>query len=223
MSSIDALRDVKLNPLTLLLLLAGLVVIAYAALSVSFLRRGWDREALSSQIESAEAVLATAKDVRQDLSDLPARLDTARQQLAVAQTAFPSDLDSNTILQAILGYANESQVRLLEVHIQPLATESGGSDGEIEASAYRVLGFDLEVEGTFEQLVTFLAAVEEGATSTSRIGAFSLQESDGRQLVSLEFLSYARAVPDGGPALEDLLSPEDGLTDGERASNDEAP
>jgi len=226
-SPIDALRNVKLKPLTLLLLLAGLVVVVYVALGVSFLRQGRDRDALSSQIESAEAVLATAKDVRQDLADLPARLDTASDQLAAAQTAFPSELDGNTILQAILGYANQSRVRVLEVHTQPPAAEASGSDGENEASAYRVLGFELEVEGTFEQLATFLAAIEEGAASTSRIGAFSLQESEGRHFLSLEVLSYTRAAPDrfSPPETpEDSSSPiTDGPTDGEGASSEEAP
>ncbi|MCH8919197.1 MAG: hypothetical protein IIA23_00615 [Chloroflexi bacterium] len=196
----------KLKPLTLLLLVAGLAVVAYAALGVSFFQQRSDQDALSSQIESAEAVLATARDVREDLAELPARLDTARQQLATAQTAFPSDLDSNTILQAILGYANESQVRVLEVHTQPPAVEAEGSDGEANVNSYRVLGFDLEVEGTFEQLVAFLAAIEEGATSTSRIGVFSLQESEGRHVLSLEVLSYARSAPAGVSAPE---TPED--------------
>lgn len=226
MSPIDALRNVKLKPLTLLLLLAGLVVVAYVALGVSFLQQRSDQDALSSQIESAEAVLATARDVREDLAELPARLDTARQQLAAAQTAFPSEPDSNTLLQTILGYANESRVRVLEVHAQPAGTEAERLDDEANISSYRVLGFDLEVEGTFEQLVTFLAAIEEGATSTSRIGAFSLQQSEGRHILSLEVLSYARSGPAGVSAPEtpeDSSSPiTDIPSDGEDALNEEA-
>ena len=224
MSSIDVLRNVKLKPLTLLLLLAGLVVVAYASLGASVLRQRSEREALSTQIESAEAVLATAKDVRQDLADLPARLDTAREQLVAAQTAFPSELDSNTLLQTILGYANESQVRVLEVQTQPPAAEVGGIDEEAEVSAYRVLGFNLEVEGTFKQLVTFLAAIEEGAMSTSRTGAFSFQHSEGQQVLSLEVLSYARSAPGGVSAPEtpeDSSSPvADAPSGGEDAPNE---
>ena len=224
MSLTDALRNVKLKPLTLLLLVAGLAVVAYASLGASVLRQRSEREALSTQIESAEAVLATAKDVRQNLADLPARLDTARQQLAAAQTSFPSELDSNTLLQTILGYANESQVRVLEVHTQPPAAEVGEIDEEAEVSAYRVLGFNLEVEGTFKQLVTFLSAIEEGAMSTSRTGAFSFQQSEGRQVLSLEVLSYARSAPGGVSAPEmpgDSSSPVAGApSGGEDAPNE---
>ena len=226
MSPIDALRNVKLKPLTLLLLVAGLVVVAYVALGVSFLQQRSDQDALSSQIESAEAVLATASDVRKDLAELPSRLDTATQQLATAQTAFPNDLDSNTILQAILGYANESQVRVLEVHTQPAGAEAEGPDDEANINSYRVLSFDLEVEGTFEQLVTFLAAIEEGATSTSRPGTYSLRRSEGQHILSLEVLSYARSAP------SDVAAPEtpkdspipitDIPSDGEDAPNEEA-
>jgi hypothetical protein len=215
---------VKLKPLTLLLLLAGLVAIAYVTLGVSFLRQRSERDTLSSQIESAETTLAAADDIRQDLTDLPARLETANQQLAAAQAAFPSELDSDAILQAILSYANESQVHVLDVHTQPSAAEAAGSDEEIKTSAYRVLGFNLEVKGTFEQLVTFLVAIDEGATSTSRIGAFSLQESEGRHVLNLEVLSYARLAPDGASAPETPEDPSSPTTDapnnGEDASNE---
>lgn len=222
MSLKDALRNVKLKPLTLLLLVAALAVLAYAALGASVLRQRSERDALSSQIESAGAVLATARDVRQDLADLPARLETASQWLAAAQAAFPTELDSDTLLRTMLGYANESEVRVLEVHTQPPAAEVGETDG-VEARAYRVLGFDLKVEGTFEQLVTFLAAIEEGAESASRTGAFALQQSEGRHFLSLEVLSYARSAPSDVTAadtLEDSASPmTDAPSGGEDAPN----
>lgn len=223
MSLTEALRSAKLQPLTLLLLLAGLVAVTYVALGASFLRQRSDRDALSSQIESAETTLAMADNVRQDLADLPARLDSARQQLAAAQTAFPSELDSNTVLGTILGYADESQVRVLEAHTQPSAAETAGPDGEVEASAYRVLGFNLEVEGTFEQLVAFLAAIEEGAASTSSLGAFSLQRSEGRQVLSLEVLTYARSATDNVAPQVPASSPgptAEMPTDGEDAPNE---
>lgn len=205
----DSLRNVKLKPLTLLLLVAGLALIAYAALGATVLRQRSERVALSSQIEAAEAVLATAQDVRQDLADLPRRLDMASDQLAAAQAAFPSELESDSLLETILDYANESEVRVLEVHTQPPASDVGGAD-EIEASSYRVHGFDLKVEGTYEQLVTFLAALEEGAASASRAGAFSIQQTEGGHVLSLEVLSYARSAPgdvDAGEALEGSPSP----------------
>ena len=209
MSLKDAPRNVKLKPLTMLLLVAALAALAYAALGASVLRQRSERDALSSQIESAEAVVATAKDIRQNLADLPARLDTAREQLAAAQTAFPSELDSDALLRTLLGYANESKVRVLEVHTQLPTAETD----ELEASAYRALGFDLRAEGTFEQIVAFLAAIEEGAASASRTGAFSLQQSEGRYVLSLEVLSYGRSAPGEVAAAETIDGSASPMTD----------
>jgi hypothetical protein len=187
LSLLDALRKVTLRPLAQLLLLASLVVIAYVALGVSIVRQEWDQHALSSQVELGEGVLVAAADSQQDFDDLQARLEAAKQELAAAETAFPSELDSRDILETILRYVGESQVRLMRIDIQPPTT---GGD---EAGAYSVLASNLEVEGDFGELVAFVKALEERASGATKIGTFALQDVGGQQVLALELLSYARS------------------------------
>lgn len=206
MSAIDALRSAKLQPLTLLLLLGGVVVVAYAILGVSLLRERWEKDSLSSEIAAAAATLGTAQDVQRDLADLQARLDEASLRLTAAQAAFPTELDSNVILQSVLRHANENQVGVLQANTQPPAIGSTEPDEEVALSGYSSLGFDFEVVGTFEQLVAFLAAIEDEAGSTSTIGDYSLQEAPGGQVLRLEVLSYTRSAVEEADAPE---TPED--------------
>lgn len=210
----EALRNTRLNPTTLLIALGAAVVLANAAVGASYLDQRSERDALSLQLGSAQGVLTSAGDIERDLRELPARLDEAKQELATVEAAFPSELDSNAILAAILGYANDSGLRVLEAHVKPPAAQPAGSDGDIEAaSGYRALGLDVKVEGTFEQLVTFLAAVEDGAASTSRPGAFSLQQSEGRHVLTLEILTYARSTASETSAQETPPDPSSPGTD----------
>ncbi len=189
MSVPDVLRRTRFNPYTLLFLLVGAVAVAYIVLGTSLLRQHLDQNTLSSEIESAEAVLATVDDVRQDPEDLSARLAAARQELAVAETAFPSELNSNDIMQTILALTDEKEARVLSIDARPLAGEPME-----EMSADTSLSFDLEAEGDFGRLVAFLAALEEGAASTAVISSFALQEGDGQYILDLELVAYARSA-----------------------------
>lgn len=200
----DAIRQARLRSHTWPYLLAGTVLVAYVALGAALLRHHQDQNTLSSEIESAEAVLATADDVRQDVEDLPARLAEAQRELAAAQIAFPSELNSNAITQTILALADENQVRVLSLDAPPPVGEPTE-----EVSVDTSLSFDLQVEGDFGHLVAFLEALEEGATSTTRAGAFVLQEGDGQWVLDLELMTYARS-----PTAE-ALSPEDESTTAE--------
>ncbi len=212
----------------LLFLLAVVVAVAYVTLGASLLRQHPDQGELSSQIDSAAAVLASADDVRQDVEDLPARLAAARQELVAAQAAFPSELDSNNIIQTILALADENQVRVLRVDAvpptaEPADAEPPATEPAEETEGPRILSFDLEAEGDFGQLVAFLEALEGGATSTTRVSTFALQEGDGRYALSLELVSYARSP------IEEPSSPEDetqaggeaeAISDGEEAPSE---
>ncbi len=219
MSVIEAIRRTRFSPYMLLFLLAAVVVVAYVTLGASLLRQHQDQGDLSSQIDSAAAVLVSADDVRQDVEDLPARLAAARQELDAAQAALPSELDSNYIIQTVLALADENQVHVLSVDTIPPAAEEPTEELNADTS----LSFDLEVEGDFGQLVAFLEALESGATSTTRVGTFALQEGDGRYALSLELVSYARSP------IEEPSSPEDetqaggeaeAISDGEEAPSE---
>ncbi len=218
MSVSEVPRRTSFNPYTLLFLFAGAVVVAYVALGASLLRQHLDQNSLSSEIESAEAVLAGADDVRQDVGDLPARLAEAQRELTAAEIAFPRELDSNNIIQTILALADENQVRVLSLDAPPPVGEPTE-----EVSVDTSLSFDLQVEGDFGHLVAFLEALEEGATSTTRIGTFALQEGDGQWVLDLELMAYARSPTAEAPSPEDESTTAEGTeasSDGEEAPSE---
>jgi hypothetical protein len=192
---------VKLTPLTLLLALTGVVVIAYVALGVSFVRQRRDKDALSSQVGLAEGVLTAAASSRQELEDLPARLQAAQQELARAQSAFPSELDSSVIMQAVMAHANASQVRVLRASTKPPVVQTEGE------STYRVLSATFDIEGGLGQLISFLGGLQSEATGTLGIRSLSLQESAGGYTLNLEILAYARSAADQGSGPETTESP----------------
>ena len=140
----------KFTPLALLLGLSGVVAIAYVALGVSFVRQHWDKNALSSQVDLGEGVLVAAGGSPQELEDLQARLQAAQQQLAFAQGAFPSELDSSAVVETVLVHANASQVRVLKASTKPPAFQTVGE------STYRVLTATFDIEGGLGQLIGFL-------------------------------------------------------------------
>lgn len=188
MSVSDTIRRTRFGPYTLLFLFAGAVAIAYVALGASLLRQNLNQNDLSSEIESAEAVLASADEVSQQVEDLPVRLAGAQRELAAAKAAFPSEVDSNNVVQTILTLADGNQVRVVNLDSAPPTAEATE-----ETSADTNLSFNLQVEGDFVQLVAFLKALEEGAASTTRISTFALQEGDGQYALNLELVAYARS------------------------------
>lgn len=198
MATLEALRSAKLKPLTLLLLLAGVAAVAYLALGMSVLRERRTQDALTSQIVRGEGVLAAVEQSRQALEELEERLTAAEEELAVAQGLFPEEVDGGSVLQTILAEASESGARVLRVEAQPPATEAD------EEKVYTVLGFGLEVEGDKNQLVAFLAALENGSIGASKTGTFSLEGGGDVYTMRLEVLTYAKSVvepastPEGG-------------------------
>lgn len=188
--SLEKIRGrLKLTPLTLLLSLFALVAIAYIALVVSFLQQRRDEDALSSQIDLASGVLAAAEGSRQELEDLQARLQAAEQELALARSAYPSEIDSSAVVETVLARANESRVRVLSASTEAPVDQT---DGE---SQYRVLSATFDVEGGLGDLIAFLAALEKGAGGTG-IKSLSMEESAGGYTLSLELLAYASQAAD---------------------------
>ncbi len=218
MAALEALRSAKLKPLTILLLLAGVVVVAYIALGVSVVRERRSQYALSSQIVQGEGVLVAVDESRQALKDLEARLGAAEEELAVAQGLFPEEVDGGDVLQTILADASESGARVLRVEAQPPTTEAD------EEKVYTVFGFGLEVEGNAGQIVAFLAALENGSIGASKTGAFSLEGGGELYTMKLEVLTYAKSVVEPASAPEGVEGPSGPATepapDGESATSE---
>jgi hypothetical protein len=201
-------RDVpgktRFNPYMMLLLLAGVVAVAYVALGVSLLRQGPGKDDLLAELKSGMAVLAAADDVQQEMEVLPDRLAEARQELQAAQEAFPTELNSNNTMQTILELAGESQVDVRSVDALPPVEESAD-----ESSTETTITYDVEVEGDLGQLMAFLEALEGGDSSTTKISTFSLEEAEGRYLLDFELVAYARSTA------SEAASPEQGSAEGQ--------
>jgi len=180
----------KVTPLTLLLALSGVLLIAYVALGVSFVRQQRDKDALSSQVDLGDGVLVAAGSSRQGLEDLQARLQAAEQELALAQSALPSDLDSSAIVETVLAHANATQVRVLSATTKPPGVQTEGE------TAYNVLNATFDVEGSLGSMIAFLVGLESEDAGAFRIKSLSMQESTGGYILSLEVLAYARPAAD---------------------------
>ena len=203
-----AIKGAKIRPHILLPLLAGAVAIAYITLGGLLLQERFDQDSLSSEIESGEAVLATADDLSADLEDMPARLAQVRDELDAAQIAFPSELESNNVIQTVLALADENKVHVLSIHAaSPPATES-----EEETTADASLSFNLKAEGYFGQLIVFLGALEEGETSTTRVDTFALQEASGQYTLDLVLVAFARPPTEAASPADEAESPGEGTT-----------
>lgn len=224
MSVSGAPRKTSINPRMAVLVLAAAVAAAYVLLGASLLRQSMNQNDLSSQLDSAQSVLADAGDVQREAEALPGRLAEANQELAVAQVVFPSELHSNDIMQTLLALADENQVSVLSADTVPPEVESSEDAAGAEPSADAAaaadasdasdaaptsLTFDLEVAGDLGHLVQFVEALGLGTTSTTTVSNVRLQEVAGAYVLDIEVVAHERS-----PAMESS-SPEDGSTAGE--------
>lgn len=185
---LQALREAKLTLGATLLIVLGLVAVAYVALGVSLLRSYRERDALSMQIASGEEVLASAQQVRGELGRLPDQLDDARGRLAEAEAAFPTELNPNEFLGAVLAHADEAGVRLVALDLKIRDDERAESG---ETSTYGSLGAVLRVEGSFPRLIELLGALEANAEATS-VAAYAIQGGEKERAMTVELRTYAR-------------------------------
>ena len=219
------MKKTLFKPWWWLFLLAWAVVVAYVALGASMLRENRERDDVMWQLESGMAVMAMAQDVRQDLDVLPERLAEARRELTAAEAAFPSELDSNSILQTVLEIAGESGVGVRSVETLPLVAEpadveSPAADPTEETGGPGTLTYDVEAEGDFGQLMAFLETLEGGATSTTRIRTFTLQEAEGRYLLDFKLVAYAQSTTSEAASSEEDSTADEGAepsSDGQEA------
>ncbi len=223
--AIKKTKKMRFEPWWWLFLLAWAVAVAYVVMVSSMLRQNGERDDVMLQLGSGMTVLAKADDVRQDVEDLPGLLAEARRELTAAQIAFPSELDSNNVLKTVLELAGESNVAVRSVEISPPVAEpddaeSPAADPTEGTGDPRTLAYDMEVEGDFGQLMTFLEALEKGETSTTRISAFTLQQADGRYLLDFELIARARSTASEGSSPEEDSTADEGAepsSDGQEA------
>jgi Tfp pilus assembly protein PilO len=193
--SLPSLQSIKLKPSTMLIGLGGILIIAYALIGASYLKERLEQSSLTDQIEAGGGTLATLGDSQQTLQELRDHLDQVKRTMASLENAFPTDLDSAALVESLLGYAGQSDVRIRGMTALPPSDVKASE----EQSAYTVLSYTLAVEGGLPELLGFLSLIEGGTAQTAAIGDLGLTEIEGGHEMKLGISFYAR-LESGEPA-----------------------
>ena len=188
-TTIRSLREAKLTPGIALLILTAAVALAYVGLGVSVLRARAESSALASQITSGTEAAAMAGALQDDLDRLPGDLQDARERLADAEAAFPTQLDPNDVLATILDHADASGLRVVSVQLGP--ADAGQGEG---SSAYSALEISLRAEGSLDRFVRLLRQIEDGSGATA-IVSYAVGDTEGERALVLQLRSFARTGP----------------------------
>jgi hypothetical protein len=192
----------KLKRLLVIILVTGLLA-AYYILGTDYGAQRRQKAALASQITVATQQLAQ---IPPPPTDLDTRLAAASAELDTVQNAFPGQLNSTLIVNAILKLAEETGVKAVPMVTQPWSTES------VNEIDYPVFRLNVAIKGTFAQLADFLSRLENGEPGTLVITDFKVDritgppadegETDDAAPVdaSLDIAVYARpGVPELSP------------------------
>jgi tetratricopeptide (TPR) repeat protein len=139
------------------------------------LERG-QQASLEEQIELVATALAAQQEEGQALPTRQAELEAAQSDLAAvegklvaARLAFPSELDSTEVLADVISAAAIHRTNLRRVQAREPVTVT------IESSTYRLLAYDVAVEGTLDAVSAFLVALESGPIGTMSLDNIHLQ------------------------------------------------
>jgi Tfp pilus assembly protein PilO len=148
---------------------ALLILVAYAVLLRSILHERSEQEELQGRTGPLETAVAAAQ---AGLDLLPARqteLAELEAELHQAQLAFPSEVDSTEVLAHVVATAAVNRVNLRQVRAQEPVTVTVGR------ASYRILPYEVEVEGELEAIAAFLVDLETGPISTLTLDEITVQ------------------------------------------------
>jgi len=152
--------------LIIALLSIGIIALlaVYYFLGMDYREQRQGHEVLAAQIAEATRTLAQTPRPPQDLEQ---RLAAARASLAAEQSAFPSQLNSTQVINAILKLADDCQVKAIPIATQPWSVENIGG-------GYHVFRFNISIRGSFSQLTGFVSELENGEFETLAIEKLSV-------------------------------------------------
>jgi len=142
--------------LTSTVIITALVVLC-VYLGMNYMKARQGQEALASQIADASQLVVELPEVSQDLEE---RLEIAQARLDDEQGAFPSEINSIEVVDAILELANDCEVKVVPIETQPQATVTVGEHD------YNIFRLKVVVEGSLDQLFAFIAGLEKGEFET---------------------------------------------------------
>ena len=134
-----------------------ILLVVYYLWGMDYKKQNQEHEVLTSQIADARETLAHLPKLPPDLEQ---RLAVARASLAAEQKAVPSKMNSNQVVDIILELADNAELKAIPLVTRPWATEVIGEH------EYYVFRLNVEVGGSFTQLVNFVSGLENGELKT---------------------------------------------------------
>jgi len=142
--------------LTSTVIITALVVFC-VYMGMNYIKERQGQEALASQITDASQLIVELPENTQDLEE---RLETAQARLDDEQGAFPSEINSIEVVDAVLELANDCEVNIVPIETQPQATVAVGEHD------YNIFRLNVVVEGSLTQLLAFINGLEKGEFET---------------------------------------------------------
>jgi Tfp pilus assembly protein PilO len=190
--SLPSLEKVELKPSTLLLGLGGVLLVAYLVIGASYLKGRQEQSDLKEQIEAGGGTLSGVGDSQQTLKDMRDRLAQAQGNLTSLENALPQEMDSPALVEGLLAYAAQSNVRIRQMNALP--SKEVKAAGKEEGSGYMVLSYALVVDGSLPDLLAFLSRMEGDITHTVGIGDLGLAPVEGGQEMKVDVSFYAKSA-----------------------------
>jgi len=190
--SLPSLDKVELKPSTLLLGLGGILIVAYVVIGASYLKGRQEQSSLREQIEAGGGTLSSVGGSQQTLKDLQDRLARAQGDLTSLENALPQEMDSAALVEGLLAYAAQSNVRIRQMNaLPPKEVKAAGKEG---GSGYMALSYTLAVDGGLPDLLAFLSRMEGDITHTVAIGDLGLASVEGGQEMKMGVSFYAKSA-----------------------------
>jgi len=154
----------------LIIILVVALLVVYYLIGSDYLKQRRHNVSLASQITEASQALAL---IPSPPADLEQQLLAARNDLQSAESAFNADINDTNIVNAILRLAEEIGVKAIPMGTAPWVTEN------ISGRDYSVFRVNLEVTGTFSQMLSFLDRLESGEPETLVIEYLAVERVQG--------------------------------------------
>jgi Tfp pilus assembly protein PilO len=159
----------KFRRLFVIILVAALLAVYYIY-GTDYRERHNNNAALASQIAGATQQRAQ---ITSPPADLEQRQAAASVSLDTEKNAFPAQLNSTRIVNAILQLAEATGIKAIPMVTQPWTTES------VNETNYPVFRLNIAAKGTYVQLADFINRLENGEPATLVIGDLTVVRVTG--------------------------------------------
>ena len=176
-----------------------ILLVVYYLLGTGYIKQRQEHEALTYQIAD---VTQTVRELPEPPQDLELQLAAAQASLAAEQNAFPTQMNSTQVINAILELADNCEVKAIPLITQPWSMEA------VWEHSYYILRLNVALEGSLAQLITFVSELENGELKTLVVENLSItgftepseseEESVSEETIiviaSLDLAIYARTL-----------------------------